>query len=65
MKVRENWIDWAKSIGIMLVIMGHYGMGDKIYGTFIYAFHMPLFFIVSGYLFTPPPCKIILTNNLF
>ena len=27
MKVRENWIDWAKSIGIMLVIMGHYGMG--------------------------------------
>jgi len=55
MKVRENWIDWAKSIGIMLVIMGHYGMGDKIYGTFIYAFHMPLFFIVSGYLFTPPP----------
>ena len=33
MKVRENWIDWAKSIGIMLVIMGHYGMGDKIYGT--------------------------------
>lgn len=54
MKVRENWIDWAKSIGIMLVIMGHYGMGDKIYGTFIYAFHMPLFFIVSGYLFAPP-----------
>lgn len=49
---RENWIDWAKTIGIILVVLGHFPL--KNYAIdFIYTFHMPLFFIVSGYLFTP------------
>lgn len=49
---RENWIDWAKTIGIILVVLGHMHI-DPLARDFIYAFHMPLFFIVSGYLFTP------------
>ena len=28
---RENWIDWAKAIGILLVVMGHsHYANDKI-----------------------------------
>lgn len=44
---RIEWIDWMKAIGIYLVILGHfYSIGEK----FIYAFHVPLFFLISGML---------------
>jgi uncharacterized membrane protein YcfT len=39
---RIDWIDIAKGYGILLVILGHLDVG-KI-GTWIYTFHMPLFF---------------------
>lgn len=45
---RKNWIDWMKAIGITAVVWGHFfpeGMSG-----FIYAFNVPLFFVVSGYL---------------
>ncbi len=45
---RINWIDWAKAILIMLVVLGH--CKDLGYSYFIYAFHIPAFFFVSGYL---------------
>lgn len=47
-KVRLQNIDVLRGIGIILMIMGHVyfcNMFDK----FIHAFHMPLFFILSGY----------------
>lgn len=48
--VRENrleWIDWMKAIGIYLIILGHfYSVGEK----WIYVFHVPLFFVISGFL---------------
>lgn len=44
---RVNWIDYAKAIGIILVIIGHVpsnnGMTD-----WLYSFHMPLFFFLTG-----------------
>lgn len=39
----------AKGYGILLVILGHLGVGWI--GTWIYSFHMPLFFFLSGYCF--------------
>ena len=56
---RLGWIDIAKGIGIMLVVLGHTivpGLREKydvanFLWTFIYSFHMPLFFFLSGYLF--------------
>ncbi len=47
-------VDITKGIAIILVIIGHSGMflfiKDKVFlNTFIYSFHMPLFFIVSGF----------------
>lgn len=44
---RIIWIDNAKAIAIILVIIGHIS-GVGILGTFIYSFHMPLFFFLSG-----------------
>lgn len=48
MDKRIEWIDIAKGIGIFLVIAGHtFALS---YSYPIYAFHMPLFFFLSGLL---------------
>ena len=44
---RLEWIDICRGIGILLVVLGHSAPPFKLY---IYAFHIPLFFLVSGYL---------------
>lgn len=46
---RVEWIDAAKGLGILLVIAGHSFF--NMYCTPIYAFHMPLFFFLSGLVF--------------
>ena len=43
---REPWIDFAKGITLLLVIIGHTVSG--VLSGAIYSFHMPLFFILSG-----------------
>lgn len=43
---RIHWIDCAKGIAILMVIVGH-GV-DGILRAMIFSFHMPLFFILSG-----------------
>ena len=48
---RENWIDWAKALGILLVVMGHSVYASNDVTRFIFVIHMPLFFFISGYLF--------------
>ncbi len=62
-RLHETWPDIAKGIGILLVVYGHVARGIEKAGlpidpvffktvdALIYAFHMPLFFFVSGYLF--------------
>ena len=41
-----NWIDNLKAIGILAVILGHI---TSPFGTFIFSWHMPLFFILAGF----------------
>ena len=48
---RINWIDWAKAIGIYLVVTGHAHHHHADVVPFIFMIHMPLFFVISGYLF--------------
>lgn len=48
MNNRNNIFSTAKGIGIFLMVMGHCGAPDLVV-KFIYQFHMPLFFICSGY----------------
>lgn len=55
---RIGYIDIAKGIGILLVYIGHCNMGNGDFTQlmpWIYAFHMPLFFFVSGLLFPDKP----------
>lgn len=47
---RINWIDMAKGYGILLVILEHLDVGTL--GTWINSFHVPLFFFLSGYVFS-------------
>lgn len=63
MRVRNAWVDYAKAIGIILVVYGHVARGvfnaglamDEHWFTLvdsiIYSFHMPLFFFLSGLFF--------------
>ena len=53
-----DWIDYAKVIGIFLVVFGHVLQGQiacssdnilKLLWDYIYLFHMPLFFMISGF----------------
>jgi acyltransferase len=54
---RIHWLDTAKAYGMLLVFYGHFV--EKLAGTedaaaphqfkFIYSFHMPLFFILAGF----------------
>lgn len=60
---RLSWIDYAKGIGICLVVYGHVARGVLNAGlvhhpetlwyidSVIYSFHMPLFFVLAGLLF--------------
>lgn len=43
-------ISIAKGFGILLMVLGHAGCPDGV-RSYIYVFHMPLFFFLSGYCF--------------
>ena len=49
---RIDFIDIAKGIGMFLVIVGHVETYDFI-NRMIYSFHMPLFFVLSGFFLKP------------
>lgn len=63
MKNRESWVDYAKAIGIILVVYGHVARGlynggidfsvayFELFDSVVYSFHMPLFFFLSGLFF--------------
>ena len=45
---RIEWLDIAKGIGIFLVVYAH---ARAPYNSYIYNFHMPFFFLISGILY--------------
>lgn len=47
MVVRSVYLDIAKGLAIILMVIGHTSLPDVL-SRFIYAFHMPLFFISTG-----------------
>lgn len=53
--MRLGYIDIAKGIGILLVVMGHndFLLLSPFLFKLIYSFHMPLFFFMSGLFFKP------------
>lgn len=49
---RVAWLDVLKGLGIMTVVWGHSGSKNAFY---MFWFHMPLFFFISGYLYRLNP----------
>jgi fucose 4-O-acetylase-like acetyltransferase len=65
---RIDWIDAAKGLGIVLIVLGHiYSVAEPspLY-VFIYAFHVPLFFFIAGltYRFDPPALPAFFRKKL-
>lgn len=52
--MRQDWIDIAKGAGIVLVVLGHTAPPESWLCRTIFSFHMPFFFLISGYLFNYP-----------
>jgi fucose 4-O-acetylase-like acetyltransferase len=62
-KARQEWVDIAKGIGILLVVYGHIARGVasagmetdyptlRLVDSVVYTFHMPLFLFLSGLFF--------------
>ena len=47
-KKRINWIDVSKAIGIYLIYLGHCNTNAGAAYSFVFKFHVPLFFFLSG-----------------
>ena len=52
MKKRIGYIDMAKGLAIILVIIGHISFTPSMGKTILYLFHIPLFFFLSGFTFS-------------
>lgn len=46
---REDWADYVKCFAIYLMVLCHFNLSDADARQFIWMFHMPVFFLISGY----------------
>ena len=63
MSERIEYFDVAKFIGMIMIIFGHFGIPEI--NRFVYTFHVPLFFLISGYFFTPRESIVLLIKQKF
>lgn len=47
---RQEWIDYLRGATIVLMIIGHTNVPELL-NNWIYGFHVPLFFVISGFLY--------------
>ena len=57
---RVAWVDVLKCIGIFCIYLGHFGTAVGKFYSFVFIFHVPLFFFVSGFF-----SKSVLKENFF
>ena len=64
---RIAYLDVAKGIGILLVVLAHNYVRISVpeLGKFIFSFHMPFFFMLSGMLFRPDYPLLVLFKRRF
>jgi len=53
---RISWIDSAKGLGIIAIVLGHIGHNEVLV-NYLYSFHIPLFFFIAGFLFNADKYK--------
>lgn len=61
--IRNQNIDILKGIGILCVLLGHITSSGRLHNL-IYTFHMPLFFMASGYFYRPQSTAILASKLL-
>lgn len=61
--VRIPWIDAAKGLGMLLVILGHCVYQGGFLHNYIFSFHMPLFFILSGICYKAVSVKTVIVKK--
>ncbi|MBP5281054.1 MAG: acyltransferase family protein, partial [Lachnospiraceae bacterium] len=59
---RVEHVDLLRAIGILLMVMGHVGFGPE-FNHWIHIFHMPMFFIISGYFYKPQSFGMMLKKR--
>lgn len=60
---RQEWIDIAKGLGMLLVVLGHsVAFGSKVHNL-IFAFHMPFFFLLSGLVYRKDKIQLIIRKK--
>lgn len=66
MNKRVEWIDVTKGLAIISVIIGHTIIGSEFsqFNKIIFSFHMPIFFIISGYLYKSQSVKGCIYKNI-
>lgn len=58
-KHRIGYIDVAKFIGLILVCFCHIPYPEGNFHIWVYSFHMPLFFFISGVFFSPEKFRVL------
>lgn len=58
---RSLWVDACRGIAIILVLLGH---NNPPFIRLIYGFHLPLFFVLSGYVYKDKHTNLSLTEEL-
>ena len=48
---RSSYIDVARGICMICIVLGH--QGNPFINRFVFTFHLPVFFIITGYFFNP------------
>jgi len=61
---RLDWVDVARGIGIIAVVIGHVWTRGGVRDA-MYSFHMPLFFLLSGMLSRPHPITSFTRRQIF
>lgn len=63
--MRVKWIDSAKGIAILLVIIGHASLGRTDLFNFVYGIHLVVFFLLSGYTLKRKDITMSYVNDKF
>lgn len=47
---RLEYLDYTKGFAILIMLFGHCMSDNNLFHNWIFSFHMPIFFVVCGYL---------------
>jgi acyltransferase len=59
---RIPWVDQTRGVAVLLIVAGHLGIPGEA-RMYLYAFHIPLFFMLSGMLWKEKPWTVYLSSK--